>query len=69
MDFGSLSECTAAHRDALQSYHKKISSSIDQLVALPNVGAFAIACVGHYFTGGKFDNTDFSVPMNSNSTA
>ena len=69
MDFGSLSECTSEHRQAIQDYHQKISASVSQLVALPNVGAFAIACVGHYFTGGKFDNTDYSVPMNSNNTA
>jgi hypothetical protein len=33
------------------------------------MGVFGIACVAHYFTGGKIDYTDFSVPMNSNNTA
>jgi hypothetical protein len=33
------------------------------------VSAFGIACVAHFFTNGKWDNTDYSVPMNSNNTA
>jgi hypothetical protein len=40
-----------------------------ELVKLPNVGAYGIACVAHFFTNGKWDNTDFSVPMGSNNTA
>lgn len=68
-DFGSLSECTAEHRQAIQDYHLKIRNSLFELTKLPNVGAFGIACVAHFFTNGKWDNTDFSVPMNSNNTA
>ena len=40
-----------------------------ELVKIPNVSAFGIACVAHFFTNGKWDNTDYSVPMNSNNTA
>ncbi len=36
---------------------------------MPNIGAFGISCVAHFFTNGKWDNTDYSVPMNSNNTA
>lgn len=68
-EFGSLSECTTDHRQALQDYHKKIQFSLTELTKLPNVGVFGIACVAHFFTNGKWDNTDFSVPMNSNNTA
>lgn len=40
-----------------------------ELAKLPNVGVFGISCVAHFFTNGKWDNTDFSIPMNSNNTA
>ena len=42
---------------------------MNELVKLPNVSAFGIACVAHFFTNGKWDYTDYSVPMGSNNTA
>ena len=42
---------------------------MNDLVKLPNISAYGIACVAHLLTNGKWDNTDFSVPMNSNNTA
>ena len=42
---------------------------MNDLVKLPNVSAFGIACVAHFLTNGKWDNTDFTVPMGSNNTA
>jgi hypothetical protein len=68
-EFGSLSECTTENRNYVQAYHKKIVSSMNDLIKLPNVSAFGIACVAHFFTNGKWDNTDYSVPMGSNNTA
>jgi hypothetical protein len=68
-EFGSLSECTTESRNYVQAYHKKIVSSMNDLIKLPNVSAFGIACVAHFFTNGKWDNTDYSVPMGSNNTA
>lgn len=35
------------------------------MVKLPNVAAFGISCVAHYFTNGRFDDETFSVPMKS----
>lgn len=34
----------------------------------PNVNAFGIACVAHEFLAGRFNNIEFTVPMNSTNT-
>lgn len=39
------------------------------MVKLPNVGAFGISCVAHFFTHGRWDDESFSVPMEKNNTA
>jgi hypothetical protein len=68
-EFASLSECTEKHREAIQAYHKKISDNMHEMVKLPNVRAFGISCVAHFFTHGRWDDEDFSVPMEKNNTA
>ncbi len=35
------------------------------MIKRPNVAAFGIACVAHLWTGGRFDDDTFQVPMNS----
>ncbi len=68
-EFASLSECTEEHRDAIQDYHLKISGKLHEMVKLPNVAAMGISCVAHFFTKGRWDDEDFSVPEGKNNTA
>ena len=39
------------------------------MVKLPNVGAFGISCVAHFFTKVRWDDETFSVPEGKNNTA
>jgi hypothetical protein len=39
------------------------------MVKQPNIGAFGISCVAHFFTNVRWDDESFSVPENKNNTA
>lgn len=40
-----------------------------EMVKLPNVDAFGISCVAHFFTNVRWDDENFSVPAQKNNTA
>jgi hypothetical protein len=43
----------------------KVSGSLHEMIKLPNVAAFGIACVAHIFVGERFNDDTFQAPMNS----
>ncbi len=62
-EWGSLSECTKEERDIIDSYHGKVTDSLNRIIGLnENHSAFAIACVAHQFMGGKWNNEWYEVP-------
>jgi hypothetical protein len=62
---GSLSECSKEEREVIGEYHINITKALRKFTQEEKNSAFGIACVGHQFFEGHWDDPLFEVPAGS----